>query len=291
MKQTPLHDQDYARRTWPTAPTAIALAFGLAGLAAACGNGNGPSQPAARGKPAGDAPASVGIAASRVTTGVASGPLRATTSVGAFAISSTPTTVGEFKKCIDAGVCTAPALASAGPCAHQGADGATFSADGAWDADALTCVSASAAAQYCQWVGGSLPSVSEWMLAARGPDMHRFAWGDSLPTCAQHRRTTFFQSDAQACCDQGCEAPSAMAVGHRAAGSSPFGVSDVLLAPAELVHGDPGAMSCTNAARTCLVTGIVPGAIDYLLPLPEDTSSLGTGAQTSFRCVWEGGSR
>jgi len=40
---------------------------------------------------------------------------------------------------------------------------------------------------YCRSVNGRLPSLDEWLLAARGPSPRRFSWGDQPPArCDQH---------------------------------------------------------------------------------------------------------
>jgi formylglycine-generating enzyme required for sulfatase activity len=67
------------------------------------------------------------------------------------------------------------------------------------------------ASQYAAWVGGKLPSVSEWLRACQGTDGRVYPWGDQLPdtTLANYgsKRTA--------------------SVGSYLAGSSPYGALDI----------------------------------------------------------------
>jgi formylglycine-generating enzyme required for sulfatase activity len=234
---------------------------------------------------------SVQIPAGLLQVGTAGGTIRRTHWINAFSIFKTPVTVGQYRKCLDSGACDAPALQS-GRCTPgpHGVDGPTFLAEpAARPPDVpVTCVSAEQAANFCQWVGGRLPTTDEWALAARGPDVQRWAWGNDRPTCERHARTAFSSAPA-ACCGGSCNDVEYAVVGRHAAGASRYGVQDVLLTQAEIVRGhkDAAWRGCAGNDRFCLVHGTEPGAIDAFVPVSSlESAEMPAG----FRCVLGGGS-
>jgi hypothetical protein len=160
-------------------------------------------------------------------------------------------------------------------------------ADGA-DRVAMTCVSHLEAEQFCRWAGGRLPSVAEWTLAVRGPEVRRHAWGDGPPTCKLHWRVTFDPDIDGACCGGDCQRPDTARVGQHPGGDSPFGVADVLAAGAEIIGPEPTA-DVPFCALGCTAAGLEPGAIDWFFD--HDGGSGGSAVSsfakpTAFRCVW-----
>ena len=97
--------------------------------------------------------------------------------IQSFWLRETETTVEEYQACVNAGICTEPDEYNAShPLCNWGR------------ADRLThpvnCVDWYQSVQYCEWIGGRLPSESEWEYAARsqGKDI-TYPWGEEDVSC------------------------------------------------------------------------------------------------------------
>ncbi len=93
--------------------------------------------------------------------------------IEAFCISKTETTVLQYKKCVQAGVCTEPAT---GPkCLYHQPNK---------DAYPVNCISWTQARTFAKWVGGDLPSEAQWEYAARSAGLNiSYPWGNEEPDC------------------------------------------------------------------------------------------------------------
>lgn len=263
----------------------------------ACANGERPSK-----RSVGSNTDRISIDGSSVTVGFESGKLRQNVTVRAFDITRTPVTATQYALCAKARVCRPS------PAAEK-ADTPAVEEPGAAPPDGETIaegISTSDARDYCAWVGGKLPSLSQWLLAARGPSPQRFAWGNRLPTCDEHPggvnrgiddtvAARVRQAASYSPC--GSSATSRYRVAEHAAGASPSGLQDVLLAATEIVAKDEGSLFgvCRGQQGTCGVYGSMAGAMDFVRSMdPEPGEALtdqgtrpsGTGPAFAFRCVW-----
>jgi len=210
-----------------------------------------------------------------------------------FRISRTPITVGAWQACIDYGVCSPPEL-TAGACAAIDPDSPTV--DGPTlgrgvDDIPMTCVSLSQASQYCDFVHhGHVPTIEELLMAVRGPTVRRFPWGDNRAGCESRWRLTFAPDVTGACCGHECTDPVALRVDGHPAGNSPYGVSDILATHAELAASAASSPVPECRGKTgCVVSGMEPGAIDWILPFGPFEAADGeksTPYAAGFRCAW-----
>jgi predicted small lipoprotein YifL len=272
--------------------------FGLALLLttlAACGDGEKPYFPTNE-KAAG---ALVSVEKGDTVVGFARGKTRVTEKTDSFKISKHPVTKKQYKDCQKAGVCKEPKLEE---CSDPELAKASMKGD---DANVAVCVGKGNAETFCKWVGGRLPTLTEWLRAARGPSVQEYPWGDSYAKCSQHpksvegsargRRTIENARSLEGCSNEPAEALVTNKHGNGAAKSS--GMQDVLLAPAELVVGSANVVfGACSKGHACLVDGLNPASIDSVKPYSigkthtengDGTESHLTPTVYGFRCLVE----
>ncbi|HEX2679402.1 MAG TPA: SUMF1/EgtB/PvdO family nonheme iron enzyme [Polyangiales bacterium] len=227
--------------------------------------------------------------------GFAKGLLRSAMMVPSFKITKHPITRAEYDDCVGAGVCTKNKQEGCSADAYGRLSG--HSVDRA--KSPVSCVTPTQARTYCEWIGGRLPSMPEWMLAARGPLPAQYAWGESPPTCQQHPRAAevlgAFPTQAmaeEAGCAPATETP--LVVGEYAQGAAASGMQDVLLTPGELVatRRDDEQEGCASDLDACFVYGREPASIEAAYPLSKTAEGAARKASLSphvygFRCVVE----
>ncbi len=110
------------------------------------------------------------IGAKRHTRMIPKGP-RVT--VPTFQLSRTEVTVSQYRRCVRARICAKPTRGRG--CTYHQSRSANLP---------VNCVSWHDARTYARWVGGRLPSESEWEFAARsrGKDL-KYPWGKARPSC------------------------------------------------------------------------------------------------------------
>ena len=100
--------------------------------------------------------------------------------IKSFLMSKTEVTVGQYRKCVEAGTCTT--------------DGFTKYSSCNWDKSyrngyPINCVDWNQARTFANWAGGDLPSEAEWEYAARGGQGYKYAGSNDPDQVAWRGRT------------------------------------------------------------------------------------------------------
>ena len=127
-----------------------------------------------------------------------------------FKIDKYEVTFRRYQQCVDAKVCSPPAIGGALNYGWQGID--RFPVNG---------VTWHQAKAFCAWEGRRLPTEAEWEKAARSTDSRIYPWGNKQPSCA------LAVMDRPGAGHLGCGTGNTQNVGSKPAGASSYGVLDM----------------------------------------------------------------
>jgi serine/threonine-protein kinase len=96
-----------------------------------------------------------------------------TVRLDSFWMDRTEVTNAQYRRCVQAGVCTPPAES-------RSYTRETYYEDNGYDDHPVVHVTWEQADAYCRWSGGQLPTEAQWEYAARGPQGWTFPWGDEF---------------------------------------------------------------------------------------------------------------
>jgi formylglycine-generating enzyme required for sulfatase activity len=136
----------------------------------------------------------------------------------AFWIDRTEVRKGDYRQCMDAGVCTKPYMWDREHWEGLPQDGHRIPGTDDFPAASLSWTQAKT---YCEWAGKQLPTEAQWEKAARGTDGRKYPWGNEDPSCAHSNHGTSYYE-----CAHTKEYYRLTPVGMFPAGMSPYGTLD-----------------------------------------------------------------
>jgi formylglycine-generating enzyme required for sulfatase activity len=122
--------------------------------------------------------------------------------VAAFGIMRTEVTNSQYRACVEAGVCTVPYKSDYCPYPNQN-----------YAEHPVVCVTREQAQAYAVWVGGALPTETQWLRACQGDDGRTYPWGEAAPDATLVNFGDYDRGTTPA--------------GSYPAGASPYGVLDM----------------------------------------------------------------
>ncbi len=150
-----------------------------------------------------------------------------TVTLNAFSLGKTPVTVAQFQKCVAAGRCDAENFDTV-----DDDDYCNYNRGNDWNNHPMNCVNLFGAREFCEWIGGRLPTEEEWEYAATHDGTthlnRRYAFGDTLNHCvnAQYYDDGYCDGKTAAVSANGYQGTSDVSV-HAPAGNSPLGLVDM----------------------------------------------------------------
>lgn len=139
----------------------------------------------------------------------------------AFWIDETEVTNAMYARCVEAGACTPPRIATSNT-------RPSYYGNTAYDGHPVVWVDWSQAMSYCQWAGRRLPTEAEWEKAARGTTGEYYPWGNEPVSSSMSAQFSDISSSCARAHYAGCEPyQDTDAAGGRPAGASPYGALDM----------------------------------------------------------------
>ncbi|MFV8756587.1 formylglycine-generating enzyme family protein [Nannocystaceae bacterium ST9] len=153
-----------------------------------------------------------------------------------FYLERTEVTVRDYRACVAARACSRDIFRLEYPGCAQKAGGCTSRDlrhlcnyhDPSKGTHPMNCVTLQQSMDFCEWVGGRLPTSVEWVWAARGRDeARRHPWGEAPPTCDLVSK-------------YGCSDEQTLPVGSAPKGASRDGILDLVGNVSELLRDADG---------------------------------------------------